>query len=331
MVYIITETNTTVTNYYFNILKQSAELVTKDVRVVDDIKKINNYNVTDIIVVGSILKAFTLLLRGYKNIVVWFQGAVPEESYMKNKSKIRMMILEIIEKYVLKKSALRIFVSEAMKSHYEDKYNLNFSDKYYLMPCYNTELHKDSFFTDNKYNHNIFVYAGGLSVWQCFDETLRIYKIVEDLNYPNTKLLVLTPEKEKAKDMILKSSIKNYEIDYVPVEQLPRTLSNAKFGFIIRDHNVVNKVATPTKLSTYLSNGLIPIYSDVLNDFHINTENFIYKVSIDTDNYIDKVKSLMSKHIKPLDIYNEYDQLFQSYYNTNIHERNLSSKIKALL
>ena len=102
MVYIITETNTTVTNYYFNILKQSAELVTKDVRVVDDIKKINNYNVTDIIVVGSILKAFTLLLRGYKNIVVWFQGAVPEESYMKNKSKIRMMILEIIEKYVLR-------------------------------------------------------------------------------------------------------------------------------------------------------------------------------------------------------------------------------------
>ena len=76
---------------------------------------------------------------------------------------------------------------------------------------------------------------------------------------------------------------------------------------------------------------MIPIYSDVLNDFHINTENFIYKVSIDTDNYIDKVKSLMSKHIKPLDIYNEYDQLFQSYYNTNIHERNLSSKIKALL
>ena len=83
-----------------------------------------------------------------------------------------------------------------MKSHYEDKYNLNFSDKYYLMPCYNTELHKDSFLQII----NIIIISclcRGLSVWQCFDETLRIYKIVEDLNYPNTKLLVLTPKKRK--------------------------------------------------------------------------------------------------------------------------------------
>lgn len=50
------------------------------------------------------------------------------------------------------------------------------------------------------------------------------------------------------------------------------TLRDVKFGFVLRDDIAVNNVATPTKLSSYLSAGVIPIYSSALKDFYEKTK-----------------------------------------------------------
>lgn len=331
MIWILKEKNYAVTEYYFSILKQAAEIVCDDVRLVDEIR-IDQCNPSiDLIIVGSITKAAILFLKGYENIIVWFQGVVPEESYTRNNSIIRKRILEIIEKKVLEKTCLAIFVSQAMKEHYEKKYKLNFENRYYVMPCFNTEILRESFFKSGKYGKNIFAYTGGLSPWQNFDKVLACYQYIEKLGIPNTKLLVLTPEKDKALEEIQKTSIKNYEIGYARVEDLPFILADAKFGFVIRDNVVINQVSTPTKVSTYIANGLIPIYSECIRDFHAVSSGFKYRLSLDSVDFYDRIQYFMMTKINTKSIYNEYSNLFEIYYNTNYHRQIMSTKIKQLL
>jgi hypothetical protein len=198
------------------------------------------------------------------------------------------------------------------------------------MPCFNTEIIRESFFKKGKYENNIFAYTGGLSTWQCFNEVIKCYERIEKLGIPNTKLLVLTPEKEKAQREINKTAIKNYEIGFVSVEELPAILANAKFGFVIRDDVEVNQVSTPTKISTYIANGLIPIYSECLKDFHSIISQFKYKISYDSIEFYDELKQYMTEKINADSIYIDYSNLFDMYYNANYHRDILSTKFNEL-
>lgn len=331
MIWILKEKNYAVTEYYFSILKEAAEKICDDVLFVDKIDNNKCSPSSDIVIVGTITKALVLFLKGYKNVIVWFQGISPEESYMRNNSIIRKKVLELIEKVVLKKTQLAIFVSKSMKEHYEKKYKIEFSGRYYIMPCFNTELSRESFFKHNKYKNNIFAYTGGLSTWQCFDEILDCYKKIEDLGIPNTKLIVLTPEKEKALEKIKNIDINNYEIGYVKIDELSHILSDVKFGFIIRDNSIVNQVSTPTKISTYVANGLIPILSENIKDFNNVTSEFRYKLCYEADNFYEKIEYLSTSEINPQNVYDEYSKLFNKYYSVNYHVEQLTSKFKQIL
>lgn len=50
---------------------------------------------------------------------------------------------------------------------------------------------------------------------------------------------------------------------------MSEALADVKFGFVLRNDVPVNRVATPTKLSSYLSAGVIPVFSKYLKDFII--------------------------------------------------------------
>ena len=277
MVWIIKCKNTTVTDYYLEVIK-SAIKKTTEVMTVNNINQAFTGNKNDFYIVSTIIDALMLYLKEKKKILIWVQGVVPEESYMRNKNIARKIILEKIERYVLKHAKFVFFVSSEMKKYYELKYGLSFTDRCYIMPCFNTGIRKNAFYKKGKYENNIFAYVGSLSVWQKFDETVRCYKSIEDLGFPNTKLLVLTPDIENARKILIDLQIQNYEVDYVNNEILHDKLSDVKFGFIIRDDIVVNQVATPTKISSYLSCGVIPIYSTCLKDFHRASKDIRYKI-----------------------------------------------------
>lgn len=331
MIWIITEKNIVVTEYYFNILKKSAEYTGNQVIMTDnvDYRLINRKK--DLIIVGTITRAYSLLIKGYRNIIVWFQGISPEESFMRHSNKLKKKVLEYIEKYVLKNAKFKIFVSNEMKVHYETKYQFRFNNDYYIMPCYNTKLIKKSFEREDKYTNNVFVYAGSLSVWQGFDKILKIYEEIENSNISNTKLLILTPDKEEATNLINKTKIKNFEINYSEPKDLPNIISQAKFGFIIRENNLVNRVATPTKLSTYLANGIIPIYNETLKDFHESTKKLTYKINIDNPDYYETLLKFMNESFDYNTVLKEYNEIFNTYYNSDFHINMISKKLLKLV
>lgn len=314
MIIILTEKNTDVTNFYFGVLKESAENLTEIVHMVSDIGCLVADKRNDIVIVGSSINAVRLFVKGYRHVAVWFQGVGPEESFIRNHSYIRKIVLELIEKYALRHAVFSLFVSHAMKRHYETKYHIRFKKRYAVMPCFNTELKKDSFLFPGKYEKNIFAYAGRLTIWQGFDKILKVYEEIESLGLPNTRLLVLTPEKDEALDQIKKTSIKNYEVDSATADEIPEKLSKAKYGFIIRENVAVNRVATPTKLSTYIANGLIPIYSACIEDFHEAMGKLKYKLVYD-EHFTDHLKELAGENIKASDIYDEFLTIYEDYYN----------------
>ena len=323
MVVVLKCENNLVTDWYMEMLGEALQEIGEDIVYVDKIDKVLKYPKTSIIVVARILDALTLNLKGYKRNIMWFQGVEPEESLMRNNSKIRFWILSKIEKIVLKKAKFSLFVSNEMANHYKTKYKIDLDKKkYYCMPCQNTGIHKFAFQQPDKYKDNVFAYIGSLAVWQKFEETVECYVKCEKIGLPNTKLVVYTSEGEKAEKILQDKGVRNYIVDFVPNEKLHEKLKNVKYGFIIRDDNIVNRVATPTKISTYLSCGLIPIYSDVLKDFSHIAEELKYAVLYD-EKLEQRLLQLNSEKIKNEDVLEEYNTVFETYYNKELHKKNL--------
>lgn len=283
-----------------------------------------------IIVVARTLDAFKLLIRRYKRVIVWFQGVEPEESYMCHNSYLRYIILSLLERFILKKARFCIFVSEEMKYHYERKYHISLSNSgYYCMPCMNTIIHPGAFEYSKKYSNNYFAYVGSLAVWQKFEDTVCAYKCIEDAGIPNCKLLVYTPQEKEAEAILKAYGVRNYDVDYIDNKELPTKLTVAKYGFIIREDTTVNRVATPTKISTYLSCGLIPIYSECIKDFSRIAKNMKYAVQYDT-HYVERIKNMSACNIRAADILAEYSKIFSTYYSPEYHINLLKQKMENL-
>lgn len=317
--------NFVVTEYYLRTIEVAFKLLNEETKIIYDVKDAKLQS-GDTIVISTAIDVLKVCLKNNVKIIFWAQGAWPEESYMRNSSRIRTSIASKIEKKALKRADFCFFVSESMKKHYENKYKLQF-ENYYIMPCSNEDFHPESFDNTNKYKNNVFCYAGAISVWQCFEETIKLYADIET-KYPESKLLLLVKDANIAEQLVKKYKIVNYEIDYVSVEALQERLRNVKFGFILRQPSVVNTVATPTKNLTYISNGIIPIYSDCLYGIEEIMANCQYKVKLENNNDISAIEKVMKFSINNKEIKKEYRNIFIRSYSRDEHSAKISKIFK---
>ena len=259
----------------------------------------------------------------------WHQ-TMPEESYMRNQSGIRKAVLSCIERFALKHSVLNIVVSKAMIKHYKRVYEIELNNAY-VMPCYNVEFQRKCI-TEKNPESRAFVYAGGLSKWQCIEQMLQLYKQIEDSVEGKAKLLFLTPEIESAKELVKKYKILNCEVSCVHYSKLAEKMKQAKFGFALREDTVVNQVSTPTKLANYVASGIIPIYSECVRDFYEESKKNPYQVAIHdvnkiSNSEIEKIIGLLEKTIESEELQKSMHTYFEQYYNTEWHIQHLSEML----
>ncbi len=294
----------------------------------DDVTSLDGLNKDDLYVFPMGIDAFKFYFRGYKNFILWQQGATADESYMRNHSKLRYKILNLMDCFAMKKARLVFFCSAYMKIHYEKLAKCSFADKSYLMPCYNEELSIGSI--ENKdYSKKNFTYVGSLDLWQCFDEIAAIYKVIED-QIPDTFFKVLTFSTNEALRKIKELGIKNYEVKSVSKEQVQKELQDTVYGFIIRKDSIVNKVATPTKISSYMSVGIIPIFSTVLDDFWRVSNKMKYVLPVDQNSNISSLINFINSEIDKAELTSEYSEIFSTYYGTENHINNISRLVHRL-
>ena len=324
--------NDVVTFNNFNILKSAAESLGLEVVDTFSIKECLRYGKRDdIYIVTVVSDVVRLWSRGRKNICCWYQGIIPEESFMRNRSTLRFTVLSMYERFALNRCKLNLLVSDSMLKHYNTKYHRQYGKSSYIFPCFNTEVHEKAFMYPEKYVKNYFVYAGGLDVWQCFDHTLEVYKSIEALEIPGTKLIVMTKNQDYARDKIIEKGIQNYEVGFTTPDDLPNVLAKCKFGFVLREDTPVNRVSTPTKLSTYLSCGIIPIYSECVDGFNslASKMEFVIPWKENGESEI-HVKSMMERRIEASDVLSEFNTVFDSYYSNDYHIVNIASLLSKL-
>lgn len=332
MIYSLRVSNSEVTDFYMDILEKAIAIAFGDEVVkMQSGKSVHRFQKDDYVIVASAVDALKCRCKGAKNIITWFQGIVPEESYLKHKSKFKRGVLSLIERYAIKISKVCVCVSKSMVLHFERKYKLSISDKCFIMPCFNEKYEENVFFTPKKYEKNIFTYVGSLTSYQGFEKILEEYKRIESRYRTKVSLLVLTKQIDEAKEKIKSFAISNYEVKYVPKDEVKRELSNVKFGFVLRDDSQVNRVATPTKISSYMAAGVIPIFTRSIQDFWENTQDMSYVLCKDSINYEEKLDDLLNGEIFPKKIAQEYEGFFGRYYNGEYYKEELTKRIQKCL
>jgi len=246
--------------------------------------------------------------------IYWSQGIGPEEQAGRILSVTYRTIAEFL---AVRTSDLIFMVSYAMKDHFQRKYGYK-KDNYIVMPCFNISSPEQ--FNESKLATPTFVYAGGISSWQCVDQTLDTYKIVEK-TLPSSKLIILSKAQEEFEKKIKERCISNYEVKYVQKEKLAEELSKYKYGFLLREDNPVNNVATPTKMNGYLASHLIPIFTDAIRDFNNILEVGPYAVKVTCpftpETVANAILAFEQQNVNTTDFKATINQIFSSYYNEN--------------
>lgn len=313
MIWIKRQTdNPAVTDFYLETIAEAYKYLGEEVQFFTSWQEYSPKK-TDMTVIATPLEVLEMVKRRQK-FVMWFQGIRPEESYTVHHSWLRSKLLEFAEQIVLKKGEFFFFVSTYMKEHFEKKYKVDLSKNSFIMACSNEDMHKENFFVPNKYQKNVFCYAGSINTWQCVDETLALYKQIEE-RIPDAELLLLVKNRKLAEKMVEKHGIRHYEIDFVPVETLQKRLENVKYGFIVRDDIELNRVATPTKMSTYMVNGVIPVISDCLHGLTeiAGSSRFVIRLESKED-YKAILKSVQSS-INAESVYQDFSEIYQTHYD----------------
>ncbi|MCF6243900.1 MAG: hypothetical protein L3J43_02555 [Sulfurovum sp.] len=249
---------------------------------------------------ASSMSLAVLLKR--KKVYYWVQGAVPEESYMRHESKIRKKILSSVEYIGLKFSSYQILVSTYMKEFLGEKYRMNFNS--IIVPCTS-----DLQYMESKKEKDSYVYVGGLSAWQKFDQILLMFnKIIEENK--NAKLYIATGETQQARRLFVEYLTKEAQ-GHVTLqnietrEEMSDFLNTKEYGFLIREDDIVNNVASPIKLAEYLSTGVNVIISSALTSYAQEVENAGAGIMVENVEDIKKLKDFSSSVTNALKLYDK--------------------------
>ena len=311
--------NIVVLSFYLDIIKNALSL---QGYTCEYAKTLEGVDKSDLIVFPMAKDACRYYAKGYRNFILWQQGATGAESYMRHQSNLRKGVLDFLDCFAMKKAKMIFFVSEYMKTYYEEMAHADFSEKAYVMPCFNEELDA-RIFEEKDYTKKTFAYVGSLSPWQCFEETADVYAQIEQ-RIPDAFLKVLTFDVDKAKQILAGKGVRNYSVACVPKERVREELKDVTYGFLLRRDDIVNRVATPTKISSYLAAGVIPIYSTCLTDFARVAEgkSFDFPVAEGKEELYRRLNESICADALQKDI----EEVFCTYYSGVMHVQRITEQ-----
>ncbi len=216
--------------------------------------------------------------RNPKSVVsVDWHGVAPEEEKMSGAHENRIVAVERVEKDTLEAVDLNVFVSNAMREHYSEKYG-SVGKSHVIVPCcvsnerFITKGSRGSGFIWGEEIHNPFVltYAGTMAAWQCGEEMIKLFSQLYALQ-SRVRLSLLIPESDQP---IVKKHLSSlnvpehaFKMKSVPHSAVPFNLQSASAGLLLRKKDPVNKVSSPTKFGEYLAAGVPVIMTEEIGDY----------------------------------------------------------------
>ena len=114
-----------VTGYYYNIILNGLKLNGNKICEIEshnspEVKKLPK---DTYFLITSFDTFVYLIFKGFRNFIYWYQGIVPEEDFLRTRSKLRRLAFSLVEKISLKKVKFPICVSKYQVEFYEKKYH----------------------------------------------------------------------------------------------------------------------------------------------------------------------------------------------------------------
>lgn len=314
------------TMYYMDVIKQGIELAGGEVVYTNKLSDISHH---DIVVTLSVIGFLEAYFKRPRKLLIWYQGIAPEEILMFIKGNylyrwLKSIVYSFGEWFSLKKSDYCFFISDSLVQHYRRKYGYN-NDNYFIMPCFNEQIRPDAF-TDKKYSQPTFLYTGSMDGWQCLPKIIALFKQIKTI-IPEATLTMFTGQE-------VKKILREYEVDafvtYVKHEELSEAIKDFKYGFLIREDIPINNVATPTKINSYMANGIIPIFTNVIGDFKEILSPLHFSIPVDTNNNgLAKLYELEKESITGREVLEEYQTIFDKYYSSKYYIHSIAKLILA--
>lgn len=187
--------------------------------------------------------ALAFFLRAPRRVLD-LHGAVPEEAVMLGQPE-RARALDQLERRISGSSDLMIGVTSRLLEHVSKKHGLKSRPADLVLP--NLTPHRTA---STLARREGVIYAGGFQPWQ------QVEKMAEFVRaHPGLPASFLTPDPARMKSLIgapcTSSSARP--------EELASWYGKHRFGLALRRDDLVNRVASPTKLNEYLRHGLVPI------------------------------------------------------------------------
>ena len=259
--------------YFEYSIKNPLTYFTSQKKLLQEIKTKLADNKYDLVIIsGSLAFKYVKAVRKIDGSIKVFadvHGAAEELTEFKGKGFVRKArsvafykLFKYYEKKYLPKFDDYFVVSKGLKQYLSDQYGVR--ENIHIVPCavqmadYTSEDLKQ-FRKDAREKYRIsddeilFVYSGGVSPWQCIEQTVEIFKQIKLNDTENKcKLLILSGNLE----YIRKFEDEYIIIDSLPAHLIPSTLPCADFAFMLREDYVTNNVAYPNKFLEYTSSGL---------------------------------------------------------------------------
>jgi len=316
------------TNYYIEIVTECLKELDFEIKTVHRLKEIKK---PDLIFTVSINNyTYSKLKFPFVKAIMWKQGLSLAEAKL-NRPFYKWLPLMLGELFTVTTSDLLLFVSEGMLEYYT-KYYFYRGRRHYIMPCFNMSLGKYN--GSDRYKTPSFVYAGSISKWQCVDQVLDSYAIIEH-EIPEARLVMYCKDRNLVIEKAKERGIKNLEVRYVTVEELSQELTKYKYGFLLRERNPVNYVSTPTKMNSYLSAYLIPIFSDAVRDFEDHIKLGQYTLKFNSPLSPKEIAATVIEFEKSITQFDDYPklikQVFEEHYNRKRYKEDIKDRIRKII
>ena len=218
--------------------------------------------------------------------------------------------LKQVEEYVIRRVDRIFSVSTEMKKHFLKIYNIE-EKRISIVPC---GIDETVFLFDEKTrdtmrkemglrNKLVFVYSGSMHPLQMPMAMLKLFREFYKLD-KEVFFLILTFQVEKI-EKLLKSELvppENYAALSVEHSKVPMYLNAADIGILLREKNIVNMVACPTKFAEYVACGLYVILTEKIGDISgiVRKEKIgeVVKSSLEESEMKSVVNKILAKRVE---------------------------------
>lgn len=286
----------------------------------------------DVVSISCMPAAKVMLKHPRARLVHWFQGIEAVERRFLHggfKGWARYAIWSALESLVLRRADLKLFVSDEMRHYLDDSRSTQ--ARSLVIPCYNADFDTAAWADPTRYARLDLVYAGSLYKWQRVEDVLKTFKCLRH-QQPHATLTLFTREVERAHAMCRQLGVDSVRVESVTPEQLVAALRRFSYGFILREDIAINRVSTPTKLSTYMAAGVIPVLTEATPALSRVLADTQYKVLVQLPTAHQEIASRLSALAQRAPdtsaVRTSYERIFQEHFSDALHAQRIAAALK---